>query len=96
MSLTNMYQRTWRSYEKRLRIKSLNRGNYSSSRFFSNPVSRLFSVVGNTQRVSLSDLIPQDTAGYRRLPQETAGYLYIKTYHFILINFIARKYFMDI
>ena len=43
-----------------------------------------------------SDLIPQDTAGYRRLPQETAGYLYIITYHFILINFIARKHFMDI
>ena len=43
-----------------------------------------------------SDLIPQDTAGYHRLRQETAGYLYIKTYHFILIHFIARKYFMDI
>ena len=43
-----------------------------------------------------SDLILQDTAGYPRLSQETAGYLYIKTYHFILINFIAGKYFKDI
>ena len=33
---------------------------------------------------------------YRRILQDTAGYLYIKTFHFIFINFIARKYFMDI